>query len=46
MRELNYYQGLARELIAADRERDKMLAAMEDMWHSRWSLPENVQSLR
>lgn len=39
MQDLLYFQTLAQDVIAADRERDQMLRAMDDMWHNRWSLP-------
>ena len=46
MQDLFYFQTIAQDLIAADRERDRMLAAMDDMWHNRWSLPPNVAGLK
>ena len=46
MKSLNYYQGLANEMVQADRSRDGMLRAMDDMWHNRWSLPKGLSSLR
>lgn len=46
MKDLTYYQNLSQEMVQADRERDQMLAAMDDMWHNRWSLPKEVQDLR
>jgi hypothetical protein len=46
MKDLTYYQNLAQEMVQADRERDQMLSAMDDMWHNRWSLPKEVADLR
>lgn len=46
MNELFYFQNIAQEMIAADRERDQMLRAMDDMWHNRWALPNNVAGLK
>ncbi|KAA3643421.1 MAG: hypothetical protein DWQ07_23190 [Chloroflexi bacterium] len=46
MKSLNYYQGLANEMVQADRGRDAMLRAMDDMWHNRWSLPKGISNLR
>lgn len=46
MNELFYFQNIAQEMIEADRDRDQMLRAMDDMWHNRWSLPPNVAGLR
>lgn len=46
MRELYFYQVIAQELIAADRERDQMLHAMDDMWQARWALPPTVAGLK
>lgn len=46
MQELSYFQLVAQEMIAADRERDRMLRAMDDMWHNRWALPPNVAGLK
>lgn len=45
MNSLNYYQGLAAEMVDADRGRDRMLAAMDAMWQARWSLPPRVAEL-
>src|SRR5690606_8449958 len=39
MQDLSYFQSIAVNMIAADRERDRMLRAMDDMWHNRWALP-------
>lgn len=46
MQELLYFQSIAQDMIAADRERDRMLRAMDDMWHNRWALPPNVAGLK
>jgi hypothetical protein len=46
MNDLYYFQNAAQEMIAADRERDRMLRAMDDMWQARWSLPPAVSGLR
>jgi hypothetical protein len=46
MQELSYFQSVAQSMIAADRERDRMLRAMDDMWHNRWALPPNVAGLK
>jgi hypothetical protein len=46
MNELFYFQAIAQEMVAADRERDEMLRAMDDMWHNRWALPPNVAGLK
>ncbi|MGH2581484.1 MAG: hypothetical protein ACRDFQ_01140, partial [Anaerolineales bacterium] len=46
MNELFHYQSIAQEMIAADRERDEMLRAMDAMWHNRWALPPNVAGLK
>lgn len=46
MQELFHFQTIAQEMIAADRERDTMFRAMDDMWHARWSLPPSVAGLR
>jgi hypothetical protein len=46
MNELFHYQTIAQEMIAADRERDEMLRAMDAMWHNRWALPPNVSGLK
>jgi len=35
MNELAYFQSIAELMINADRERDRMLRAMDDMWHNR-----------
>lgn len=43
---LHHYQTLAQEMMAADADRDRMLRAMDDMWHNRWSLPDTVAGLR
>ncbi|MCW5874140.1 MAG: hypothetical protein KIS88_05790 [Anaerolineales bacterium] len=32
-------------MIAADRERDEMLRAMDAMWHNRWQLPPPLQAV-
>lgn len=39
MQELSHFQSIATHMIAADRERDHMLRAMDAMWHNRWQLP-------
>lgn len=39
MQELSHFQSIATHMIAADRERDQMLRAMDAMWHNRWQLP-------
>jgi hypothetical protein len=46
MQELPYFQSVAESMIVADRERDRMLRAMDDMWHNRWGLPPNVAGLK
>ena len=46
MQELGFFQNLAQEMIAADAERDRMLRAMDDMWHNRWALPPGVSGLK
>lgn len=46
MQELFAFQTIAQEMIAADRERDRMLRAMDDMWQARWSLPPAVSGLK
>jgi hypothetical protein len=46
MRELFAFQTNAQEMIAADRERDQMLRAMDDMWQARWALPPTVAGLK
>src|SRR3990170_6195382 len=46
MNELAYFQSIAELMIKADRERDTMLRAMDDMWHNRWALPPNVAGLK
>ena len=46
MKDLNYYQNLAQEMVQKDRERDRMLSARDDMWHNRWSLPNEIADLR
>ena len=46
MKDLKYYQKLAKQMVSADRERDRMMAAMDDMWHNRWGLPNEVSNLR
>src|SRR3990172_2242025 len=46
MNELAYFQSIAELMINADRERDRMLRAMDDMWHNRWALPPNVAGLK
>jgi hypothetical protein len=46
MQRLFQFQTIAQDMIAADRERDQMLRAMDDMWHNRWSLPSNVAGLK
>ncbi|MCL4257581.1 MAG: hypothetical protein KJZ53_03515 [Anaerolineales bacterium] len=39
MQELSHFQAIATHMIAADRQRDHMLRAMDAMWHNRWQLP-------
>jgi hypothetical protein len=46
MNELAYFQSIAELMINADRERDRMLRAMDDMWHNRWALPPSVAGLK
>ena len=46
MYDLAYFQSIAEQMIAADQERDRMLRAMDDMWHNRWALPPNVAGLK
>jgi hypothetical protein len=46
MQQLFAFQTIAQEMIAADRERDRMLRAMDDMWQARWSLPPAVAGLK
>ncbi|MCW5887937.1 MAG: hypothetical protein KIT07_07400, partial [Anaerolineales bacterium] len=45
MQELAYFQTIASHMIAADRERDEMLRAMDAMWHNRWQLPPPLQAV-
>ncbi len=45
MKDLSYYQTLAQDMVQRDAARDKMLLAMDDMWHNQWSLPGNVADL-
>lgn len=45
MQELAYFQTVASHMIAADRERDEMLRAMDAMWHNRWQLPPPLQAV-
>ena len=46
MKDLSHYQSLAQEMVRSDVERDRMLSAMDDMWHNRWSLPSSIADLR
>lgn len=46
MQDPYYFQTIAQEMIAADRERDQMLRAMDDMWQARWALPPTVAGLK
>src|SRR3990172_5871645 len=46
MQNLNHFQTIAQEMIAADQRRDGMLGAMNDMWQARWSLPPAVAGLK
>ena len=46
MLDLYYFQTIAQEMIAADRQRDQMLRAMDDMWQARWALPPTVAGLK
>ena len=46
MRDLYTFQSNAQEMIAADRARDQMLRAMDDMWQARWALPPTVAGLK
>lgn len=45
MQELSHFQNIASQMIAADRERDEMLRAMDAMWHNRWQLPPPLQAV-
>ena len=45
MKKLNYYIGLADEMIQEDVDRDKLHQAMEDMHHLEWDLPGSVKNL-
>src|SRR3970040_2991699 len=46
MQNLNHFQIIAQEMIAADQRRDGMLGAMDDMWQARWALPPAVAGLK
>jgi hypothetical protein len=46
MNSLNSYQALAHQMIEQDREKDRMLAAMEAMWRGDWQLPREIADLR
>lgn len=45
MQELTHFQDVASHMMAADRERDEMLRAMDAMWHNRWQLPPPLQAV-
>lgn len=45
MRALDYYQSLAKEMKDEDAGRDKMFAAMEQMYHSQWEKPEALKEV-
>ncbi|MCW5876499.1 MAG: hypothetical protein KIS85_06410 [Anaerolineales bacterium] len=46
MQSLFHFQSLAEEMVAADAGRERMLRAMDAMWHNQWSLPPNVAGLK
>ncbi|MEJ2756971.1 MAG: hypothetical protein P8046_00685 [Anaerolineales bacterium] len=46
MNSLDHYQQLADQMLRQDAEKDRMMAAMEAMWQSRWQLPEEIAALR
>jgi hypothetical protein len=46
MQDLSYFQSIAVSMIAADCERDRMLRAMDDMWHNRWALPPGMAGVK
>lgn len=46
MQDLSYFQSIAVSMIAADRERNRMLRAMDDMWHNRWALPPGMAGVK
>ncbi|MBN2043630.1 MAG: hypothetical protein JW757_01315 [Anaerolineales bacterium] len=45
MKSLDFYQKRADDLIQQDAGRNRMLAAMEQMWQAQWQLPEAVSGL-
>jgi hypothetical protein len=45
MQPIPVYQELAREMIAADTQRDAMFEAMDAMWQADWTLPKAVARL-
>ena len=46
MKSLDHYQNLAAQMMDQDKEKNRMQAAMEDMWQGRWHLPEEIADLR
>jgi len=46
MKDLSFYQSLAQDMVQRDRERDRMMLAMEKMWKGDWSLPRQVADLK
>ena len=43
IRKIDYYQGLADEMIEEDKERDNLYLAMENMHHLEWDLPSGMR---
>ena len=43
---MRYYQKLAAEMVQGDSQRDRMLAAMDNMWRGEWRLPPEMADLR
>lgn len=46
MKDLSFYQQIADEMVRRDQGRDRMLAAMDQMWRGEWELPNSISSLR
>lgn len=46
MKSLDFYQRMADQMVTQDMEKDRMMAAMEAMWQTRWQLPEEIGALR
>lgn len=39
-----YYKALAQKMVEQDRKRDQAFAAYQDMYHSRWEMPEELSA--